>query len=187
MQHIKQNDKDCLPIIQTSGCRFRCDGLAAEYRTGKPLTAEQINGTWKWAQDTNRIGNEQPVDCGVKLYEAFNPRCPKCTHWSDCKFNCEKDGASIATRFLRLLGDSGRFIEAGTIRNGVVSWYPGISQQNRRMDACIQKISQGGPQGTHFRLVDKTAVLIEDPHNPAIAPTGIIYTVVYAYIPGGAE
>ena len=53
----------------------------------------------------------------------------------------------------------------------------------RRMDVCIQKIRQGGPQGTHFRLVDKSAVLIEDPHTPAIAAISIIYTVIYVYFP----
>ena len=51
------------------------------------------------------------------------------------------------------------------------------------MDVCIQKIRQGGPQGTHFRLVDKSAVLIEDPHTPAIAAISIIYTVIYVYFP----
>ena len=182
MNHIKQNDKDCLPVIQTSGCRFRCDGLAAEYRTGRALTAAQLNAVWIWAQDTNRIGSEQPVNCGVKRNEAFNPKCPKCPHWSDCKFNCEKDGASIATRFLRELGDNGRFAEVGTVRNGAVSWYPAISEKNRRMDACIQKIKQGGPQGTHFRLAGTDGALIEDPHDPPVAKLGIIYTVIYAYI-----
>jgi hypothetical protein len=142
-----------------------------------------LNDTWEWAQDTGRIGNKQPIDCGIKRNEAFNPRCPKCAHWSDCKFNCELDGASIATRFLRQLGDNGHFTEVGTIKNGVVSWYPATSQQNRRMDVCIQKIRQGGPQGTHFRLVNKNGVLTEDPHNPAIAALSVIYTVIYAYFP----
>ena len=183
MEHIKQNDKDCLPIIQSSGCRFRCDGLAAEYWTGKSLTADELNETWEWAQSSNRIGNSQPINCGVKLYAAFNPKCPKCEHWNDCKFNCELDGASISTRFLRQLGDNGRFVEVGTIKNGVVSWYPAISEQHRKMDVCIQKIKQGGPQGTHFRLVDKSGVLIEDPHTPAIAAISVIYTVIYAYYP----
>jgi|GEM_PF-2483078 hypothetical protein len=187
MEHVKQNDKNCLPIIQTSGCRFRCDGLAAEYRTGKSLTAEQLNETWQWAQDTNRIGKDQPINCGVKRNEAFNPKCAtketKCPHWDDCKFNCELDGASIATRFLRQLGDKGHFTEVAIIRNGIIEWYPAISQKNRRMDVCIQKIRQGGLQGTHFRFVDKNAVLIEDPHNPAITAQGVIYTVIYAYYP----
>jgi hypothetical protein len=107
----------------------------------------------------------------------------KCSHWDDCKFNCELDGASIATRFLRQLGDSGHFTEVATVRNGVIEWYPAISQENRRMDVCIQKIRQGGLQGTHFRLVDRAAVLIEDPHNPPIAAISVIYTVIYAYFP----
>lgn len=181
IQHIKQNDKECLPIVQSSGCRFRCDGLAAEYRTGHTLTAAQLNAVWEWAQDTNRIGNKKSIDCGIKRNEAFNSRCPKCAHWDDCKFNCELDGAGIATRFLRELGDNGRFVEVATVKNGVVSWYPAISHENRRMDVCIQKIKQGGPQGTHFRLVDKSGVLIEDPHNPPIAALSVIYTVIYAY------
>jgi hypothetical protein len=188
--HIKQNVKDCLPIIQSSGCRFRCDGLAAEYKTGKSLTADQLNETWKWAQDTNRIGKDQPIVCGIKRNDAFNPKCPKCAHWNDCKFNCELDGASIATRFLRLLGDSGSFSEVGTIdKTGTIRWYPNTAENNRRMDAVIQKIHQGGPQGTHFRFVDEKYKLIEDPHSPPLTvvptkelPTGIYYMVIYSYI-----
>lgn len=187
IQHIKQNDKGCLPIVQSSGCRFRCDGLAAEYKTGKSLAAWQLNDTWKWAQSTGNIGNIQPVDCGVKLYEAFSPKCStkntKCPYWDSCKFNCEIHGDAIATHFLHLLGDDGRFVEAGILRNGVMTWYPSIPLKWRRKDACIQKILQGGPQGTHFRLVDSEGTCIEDPHSPAIASLQTVYTVFYVYIP----
>ncbi|MFA6855823.1 MAG: hypothetical protein WCR31_01320 [Treponema sp.] len=108
------------------------------------MTAQQLNETWKWSQDTNRIGNKQPINCGVKRYEAFNP------HWNDCKFNCELDGASIATRFLRQLGDSGHFTEVGTIKNGIVSWYPAISQESPAHGRLYTENQAGWATGNTF-------------------------------------
>lgn len=168
--------------------------MAAEWKTGKKLTSEQLNDTWEWAQSTGRIGNKQPIQCGVKRDEAFSQKCCHngvyCAHWNDCKFNCNLDGASIATRFLRLLGDKGYFVEVGTADiHGNIKFYPNSKTKN--YDFGIQKIRQGGPQQTHFVLVNRMFDTVEDPHDPPIAkketveyPLGVIYTVLYAYVAG---
>lgn len=159
MTHIKQNDPTCLPDIQRIGCFFRSCGLIAEYKTGRSLSAYAINETWQWAKSTRRVDDQ----------------------------GCVKDSASIATRFLRILGDTGRFVEVGTFSTGETRYYPAVSSIYRRIDAIIQKIKQGGPSVTHFRVVDKTGKLIEDPHNPPIHVLGVYYSILYAYVPGGTN
>jgi hypothetical protein len=156
MTHIKQNDPACLPDIQRIGCFFRSCGLIAEYKTGRSLSAYAINETWQWAKSTRRVDEN----------------------------NCVKDSASIATRFLRILGDAGRFVEVGTFSNGETRYYPAVSLANCRTDAVIQKIKQNGPSVTHFRVVDKSGKLIEDPHDPPIRVLGVYYSILYAYVPG---
>ena len=155
MNHIKQNNPECKTVIQKVGCFFRSCGLIAEYQTGKYLSVKQINDTWEWAKGTGRIDEE----------------------------NCIKDSASIATRFLRALGDGGCFCEVGTFRGGVTYWYPSIPKDDRRADALIQKIRQGGPSVTHFRVVNKNGGLIEDPHDPPLKVLDIYYSILYEYIP----
>lgn len=152
--HVKQNDPLCLKRIQEVGCFFRSCGLLAEYKTGKSLTAPQINATWDWAKATKRIDEN----------------------------DCMKDSASVATRFLRILGDNGRFIEVGLFKDGEMQYYPAFKGSSlARADALIQKVKTNGPEGTHFKVVDKLGKTIEDPHEPAIKGTGVLYSILYAY------
>ena len=152
--HIKQNDAECLPDIQRIGCFFRSCGLIAEYKTGKALTAPQINATWTWAKKTKRIDEN----------------------------NCVKDSASIATRFLRELGDNGKFYEVGLFKDGSTTFYPSVKgTEFARIDSLIQKVETSGPEGTHFRVVDKLGKLIEDPHEPEINYKKIMYSILYCY------
>lgn len=157
MNFIKQNDPECYPIIQKSGCFFRSCGLIAEIRTGKLLTAEQLNNIWDWAKNVGYINREDNV----------------------------QDSAGIANMFLRELGNnSGKFIEVGTFSQGKTTYYPSIKKYTPdlcRIDALIQKIKQNGPQGTHFRPVTKAGDVIEDPHEPPIHCQGIYYSILYAY------
>lgn len=158
MGHIKQNDSRLLEPIQKIGCFFRSCGIIAENKTGKELSAEKINAVWKWAKDVEYIDKNDNV----------------------------RFSAPIATRFLRELGDEkGRFIEVGTFRGGKTTFYVSIRKCNpelMRIDALIQKIIQGGPSRTHFRVVNKNGALIEDPHAPPINPLSIEYSILYAYI-----
>lgn len=157
MKYLKQNDSKLLKDIQDVGCFFRCCGLIAEIKTGKVLTADELNNTWKWAKDTRRIDTDNNL----------------------------RDAASVATRFLRILGDqTGHIIEIGLFKDGLTTFYPSIEKYNPelcKIDFLIQKIKQNGPSGTHFRLVDKSGRLIEDPHEPAIKSQGIIYSILFTY------
>jgi hypothetical protein len=121
------------------------------------LTAEALNKVWTWAKETKRIDY----------------------------LNNTKDSASIATRFLRELGDSGRFYEVGLFKNGKTEYYPSVrNTKYARIDALIQKIKTNGTVGTHFRVVAKDGTLIEDPHAPVIKPQGIFYSILYCYEKG---
>lgn len=155
--HVKQNDTKCLPIIREVGCFFRSCGLIAEYKTFKSLNAYQINKTWEWAKETGRIDEENNI----------------------------RDSASIATRFLRELGDKGSFVEVGTFKEGILTIYPAYKGTDMQcFDALIQKVKTDGPIGTHFRPVDKMGVCIEDPHEPRIRATAIYYSILYKYVKG---
>lgn len=160
MAHIKQNDSRCIPVMQHIGCFARSCGLLAELRTRRNLTAEQINALWAWGKETGNIDGNDNV----------------------------RDSASLATHALRMLGDGGRFVEVGTFKDGVTTYYPSVRGTDfARADALIQKIRQGGRSVTHFRVVDARGNLIEDPHEPPIQPRGIFYTILYAYISGKGE
>lgn len=155
MIHIKQNDFRCLPEIRDIGCFFRSCGLIAEYKTYKYLTVKQINDSWLWAKENKYIDEE----------------------------NCVVKSAPIANHFLEILGDKGRFIEVGTFKNGITEFYPAYKgTELARIDALIQKIKTNGPEGTHFRPVDKKGICIEDPHEPPIKACAFIYSILYAYI-----
>lgn len=154
MDYIKQNDSRLNDPIPAIGCFFRSCGIIAEMKTGKRLTAEEINAMWDWAKDTSRIGAD----------------------------DCVRDSASIATRALRVLGDKGRFIEVATVRDGKVQYYPAFrNTEYARMDAVIRKVRTGGKEGTHYKVVDTEGNVLEDPHEPAIEGLGTIYDIVYAY------
>lgn len=157
MQHIKQNDQRLGEFMQQSGCFIRCGGLIAEYKTGKSLTADQINQIFEYSKRFSFIDSK----------------------------NLVTDSAGIANLALKALGDKGRFVEVGTFEDGETKWYDWVKGTKwARADALIQKIRQGGPQGTHFRVVNNRGKLIEDPHTPEIAVKGIYYSILYAYEEG---
>lgn len=152
---IKQNDKECLPIVQKVGCFVRACGFMAESVTGKELTAKQINALWDWSKKSGHIN----ID------------------------NCVKHSAPIATRALRMLGnETGQFIEIATFTRGKMNYYGSITEQ---LKACpkyyIQKIKTDYAVGTHFRNIDAAGNLLFDPNEPEIKPSGIFYSIVYAY------
>lgn len=152
---IKQNDPKCLPVIQKIGCFVRACGAMAELKEMKKLTAEQINELWLWGKKSGHINHEDNV----------------------------KHSAQLATHALRMLGnDTGQFIEIATFNNGRMNYYGSISEQLKFMPkSYIQKIKTGGQVGTHFRNIDFAGNLLFDPYFPDVAPTGILYTIVYAY------
>ena len=153
---IKQNDARCIPPMQAIGCFVRSCGLVAEYKTGKALSAEQINALWTKSKEHSYIDINDNV----------------------------KQSAPIINMALAMLGDSGRFIEIGTFKDGITYFYPSIPTAQWKIDALIQKIKQGGKSITHFRLVDKAGNLIEDPHEPPIRPISIYYSILYHYTAG---
>lgn len=159
MEHIKQNDLKCYPQIRDYGCFFRSCGLVAEYKALQHLTAEQINNGWDFAKKNDWINEEDNV----------------------------KDSASIINYFLHLLGKGGKFVEVGTFKDGVTTYYPWTDKQPeyKKIDALIQKVGTNGYYGTHFRLVDKRGALIEDPHEPPIKAQKYYYSILYAYVKKG--
>lgn len=153
---IKQNDKNCLPIVQSIGCFLRSCGAIAEIKEMKKLTAEQINELWEWAKKTNNI---------------------------DFK-NCVKHSAPIATQALRMLGNTnGNFIEVATFKKGVLKYYPSITENLKRSKkSYIQKIKTDSTIGTHFRVVDNCGELLFDPYSPTVKVESIFYSIVYSYV-----
>lgn len=151
---VKQNDKDCLPIVQRIGCFVRSCGAMAEMKTEKELTAKQINELWNWGKKSGHINLDDIV----------------------------KHSAPIATQALKMLGGSGRFIEIATFKDGKMNYYGSVTEEFKRLPKFyIQKIKTNGHEGTHFRNVDFNGNLIFDPHYPDIKPEGIFYSIVYVY------
>ena len=160
MKLIKQNDPRLGLFMQKSGCFVRSGQLIAELKVGKALTAKQIMQIFRDSQSLGYLDNS----------------------------NLVTNSAGIANLALKTLGDTGRFVEVGIFENGSTKWYGwAIGTKWARADALIQKIKQGGPQGTHFRVVDNLGKLIEDPHTPEIAVQGIYYSILYAYEEGKNE
>lgn len=153
MEHIKQNDKRCIKIMQEIGCFVRSCGLIAEIKTGKSLTAEQVNDLWSFCRKNNLLTEQ----------------------------NSLKASAPVINRAMEVLGGKGMFAEVGIFSNGKANFYKSVDEKYRKIDALIQKIRQNGINGTHFRVVDKYGDVIEDPHEPPIKPTGIIYSILYCY------
>lgn len=156
MEHIKQNDKNCIKLMRDIGCFVRSCGLVAEYKTGKSLTVNQINDLWHWCSENKLFTSSYALVAS----------------------------APVINHALEILGDKGKFIEVGIFSNGKCNWYKSVHESFRKVDALIQKVRQNGPSGTHFRLVDKYGDLIEDPHEPVIKPTSVIYSIIYCYKAG---
>lgn len=152
---IKQNDKQCLPIVQKIGCFVRACGYMAESVTGETLTAKQINELWDWGKKSGNINAE----------------------------NCVKHSAPIATHALRMLGnDKGQFIEVATFTRGKLNYYGSVGEGLKKLPKYyIQKIATSGVEGTHFRNVDCEGKVVFDPYYPDVKSQGIFYSIVYAY------
>jgi hypothetical protein len=163
MDLLPQNNPDCLPIIQASGCFARSAQGIAEIATGHALTTSQINAIWLWGKDYSIFvsGKKRLLIDGENVLNS---------------------SAVLANKTLEILGAPGRFIEVGTKKNGIITWYDWVKGSAlQRADAFIQKIAQNGPQKIHFRIVDNNDRLVWDPHNPAITSQGTLYTIVYCY------
>lgn len=152
-EHIKQNASGLYLEIQKIGCFFRSALLLAEMQSGKKLTVKQINELWDAALNLRYIDQQHNV----------------------------MNSAKIATLALEALKCPGRFIEIATFKDGCMNYYSGIENDKRRADYFIQKGLQNGPNKTHFYVVDKAGNLIEDPHEPAINITKVVYTICYRY------
>lgn len=154
---IKQNDKECLPVVQRIGCLVRTSGAMAEFVTGKELTASQINDLWTWGKKSGHINVEDNV----------------------------KHSAPIATKALQMLGGEGQFIEIATFNKGKMNYYGSVTEEMKKLPKYyIQKIKTNGPVGTHFINVSFDGILLFDPHEPAINSQGVFYTIVFAYKKG---
>lgn len=152
---IKQNHPQCMPIVRRIGCFVRCCGALAELKTGKRLTANQINKLWVWGKLEGVIDRNDNV----------------------------RESAPIATEALRVLGDSGRFVEVATFKDGSMNWYRWVTPAMREKKKWfVQKIKTNGKIGTHFRVVDNAGRLVFDPYEPECTVQGVFHTVVYIYL-----
>lgn len=148
---IKQNDKSLKSVIQKIGCYYRCCAAIAELKTKKELTAEQLNDGWKWAKKNGHINTNDDL--------------------------LDKHAEFIINYFLEILGDQGIVREIGIFDSGIFVWYGEESDG----DFFIQKIIQGGPSKTHFRIVDKYGILVWDPYEPSIKVKGVVYSRIFKY------
>lgn len=156
MNTLKQNDKSLMRDLQQVGCFFRSAQFIAENKTGKCLTSQQINAMWIWANEKGIIKNRVMV----------------------------QGAAPIANRTLKILGDSGKFVEEGTFQDGVIKFYRGVHYGLQRIDALIQKVKQpaGSVYPEHFRVVDKFGAVIFDPYEPELKNCTPMYSILFAYV-----
>lgn len=148
---IKQNDKRLLPKINKIGCYFMCCAYIAQMQTKKELTPEQINEGWVWSKKNYHINLADDL--------------------------LHRHAEDIITYFLQILGDKGKVKEVGIFEGGQCIWYG----EEQGSDYYIQKIEQSGPSKTHFRIVDKYGVVIEDPAEPPIKSKHVIYSRIFKY------
>ena len=155
MNALKQNDKNLMQDIQQVGCFFRSAQFIAENKTAQCLSPQQINAMWLWANEKGVIKNRVMV----------------------------KGAAPIANRTLKILGDSGKFVEVGTFQNGVIKFYRGVHYGLQRIDALIQKVKQpaGSVYPEHFRVVDKFGAVIFDPYEPPLKNCTPMYSILFAF------
>lgn len=148
---IKQNDKRLLSKIQKIGCYYRCCAAIAEMKTGKELTAVQLNDGWCWAKKNNHINLTDDL--------------------------LDRHAEFVINYFLGILDNPGKVVEIGIFESGKFIWYG----EDGNGDFFIQKIVQNGPSKTHFRIVDKYGVCLWDPVEPAIKVKGVIYSRIFKY------
>ena len=155
MNALKQNDKNLMQDIQQVGCFFRSAQFIAENKTAQCLSPQQINAMWLWANEKGVIKNRVMV----------------------------KGAAPIANRTLKILGDSGKFVEVGTFQNGVIKFYRGVHYGLQRIDALIQKVKQpaGSVYPEHFRVVDKFGAVLFDPYEPPLKNCTPMYSILFAF------
>lgn len=155
MNVLKQNNKSLMRDIQQVGCFFRSAQFIAENKLQKALSPQQINAMWIWANEKGVIKRRVMV----------------------------QGAAPIANRTLKVLGDSGRFIEVGTFQNGATNFYKSIPKNLQRIDALIQKVKQpaGSVYPEHFRVVDKAGTLIFDPYEPPLKNCTPMYSILFAF------
>lgn len=152
---IKQNHPQCMPIIRSVGCFVRSCWALAELKTGRRLKANEINKLWIFGKSSNLIDHNNNV----------------------------KESAPLATEALRVLGDSGSFVEIATFIEGKMNYYSWVTPaMKERKKWFIQKIKTNGKIGTHFRVVNKEGKLIFDPYEPECTVQSIFYSVVYIYL-----
>lgn len=152
---VKQTNPACLEVIRRIGCFARAAMYVGEMISGIALAPSQINGIWTWAED-----------------EGFITR-------GDHNL---RESAPLINRVLELAGVRGRVYEVGTFAKGKLTWYQSVPVSMRRPEFLIQKIKQGGPEGTHFRNVTRNGKLLWDPHDPEIKVRGIFYSIIYVYV-----
>lgn len=152
---IKQNHPQCMPVIRKIGCFVRSCGALAELKTGRRLKASEINKLWIWAKSNGCVNRHDDV----------------------------VESAPIATEALRILGDTGRFVEIATFKDGELNYYKWVTPaMKQRKKWFIQKIKTNGEIGTHFRVVDHAGRLVFDPYDPECTVHGIFHSVVYIYL-----
>lgn len=160
MYHIKQNNIGCRKEVSEYGCFYRSCGLIAEFKSGKNLKLSQINDGWTICKDKGFIDSNDNVKDSAGIINYF---------WND------------------VFEMPGKFIEIGTFKNGVTSYYGWLStadKEYRKIDALIQKIKCNGTYGTHFRPVNKKGLLLEDPHEPEINVQEVCYSILYHFVKG---
>ena len=153
VEYIKQNNPECLPVIQEIGCFFRCACHLAELVTRKVLSAADLNFLWEECKKLKLINDNDDV----------------------------QDSAKIANIALSLLWGKGRFIEIGLKKDNITALYRWAQNTGLKPNYWIKKINQGGKHKTHFDVVNENEKIIFDPHFPNIASKGDIYTICYYY------
>lgn len=155
---IKQNDLRCMTVIRRIGCFVRSCGAIAEIKTGRELTAHQINLLWVWAKKRGHVNEHDDV----------------------------VESAPIINEALRVLGGRGRFVEIGTkYPDKETSYYGWVGLDLIEGEKFfIEKIRTHGKFKTHFRVVNERGKLVFDPYEPSVHVVGSFHTIVYAYIGG---
>jgi hypothetical protein len=143
-----------LHVINVIGCFVRSCGAVAELKSGKELSAEQIDHLWIFGKNHGYIDEHDNV----------------------------KESAPIINEAARILELKGRFFEVATFKNGILEYYKSVSDELRRAPkSYIQKVATNGEVGTHYWVVNYAGKILFDPYEPPVNPRKVLYTIVYAY------